>query len=493
MAPPQCILEINTRVWLHRFVPDTQAQLNDVPQQVIDDWAGRGFDAVWLMGVWLPSPASQYIAREHEGLRKSYTAVFPEWTAHDVVGSPYAVCGYEVNPAIGDESQLADFRERLHSKGLRLILDFIPNHTARDHPWVTGHPEYYVNGTAAEIAHEPGNWFRCATADGERIIAHGRDPYFPGWTDTAQLDYSNPALQAAMRDILRRLGRICDGVRCDVAMLILSSVFAKTWNRQAEEFWPRAIDEVKRSNPDFSFIAEVYWGLEGELQQKGFDLTYDKPLLDDLAEGKPLLRERFDTPEFQQRSRLRFLENHDEPRIASRLDFDRHQAAAVWVFCLPSSRLFYDGQLDGQTVRPPVQLARVPDHPPDPQVQEFYRKLLPILKRDVIRKGEWSLLAPGAAWVGNETYHSILGQSYVWGYEHLRIFVNWSNHRAQCWVPLGINSLAGKELLLRDLLSSKQYIRDGLEIGVRGLYLDLEPWESQIFECTVQPLAEDKA
>ena len=75
----------------------------------------------------------------------------------------------------------------------RLMLDFVPNHTALDHPWVADHPECYIEGTADDLASAPGNWIRLDAGGVERVLAYGRDPYFAGWPDTLQLDYSRPS------------------------------------------------------------------------------------------------------------------------------------------------------------------------------------------------------------------------------------------------------------------------------------------------------------
>jgi hypothetical protein len=485
--PPQFILEINTRVWLRKLGDGKPLPLTDVPDSVFAEWQTQGFDAVWLMGIWLPSAASRQAALTDPFLLQDYGRTLPDWKAEDVGGSPYAVAGYQVNPDLGGESALADFRKRLAARGLRLLLDFVPNHLATDHPWVSEHPEWFVMGTEANVVQHPGGYFWVNTSEGLRAIAHGRDPYFPPWSDTAQLDYYNPDLQAAMRGELARIATLCDGVRCDMAMLELADVFEEVWKRRPEEFWPRAIAETRRIHPDFFFMAEVYWGLDGKLREMGFDATYDKDLLDLVAYGKPLRTAIFDVPVSEHCRRVRFLENHDEPRIASRLEPCQNLAAAAWVFALPGVRLLYEGQIEGNSVRLPIQLLRDPQEPVHEVIRTRYLALLDVLKQDPVRKGEWQLLTPRSAWMGNTSHEAILGQGYDLDDRHLRFFVNWSDTRSQCWVHLNLDGLQGMELELRDLLGPKVFVRDGMELMMRGLYLDLEPWEAQIFECTLRP------
>ena len=135
------------------------------------------------------------------------------------------------------------------------MLDFVPNHTAPDHPWVASHPEYFVAGTEADLQREPQNYTRVGVGNGTLILAYGRDPYFAGWPDTLQLDYANRATQDAMAEALTRIANQCDGVRCDMAMLVLPDVFERTWHRRPEPFWRRTIQQVRSVVPGFCFMA----------------------------------------------------------------------------------------------------------------------------------------------------------------------------------------------------------------------------------------------
>jgi hypothetical protein len=483
MQPPRYILEINTRLWLRELGGGTPATLRGVPDAVLEAWVAQGFDAIWLMGIWLPSVVSREIAAEHAGLRADYSRILPDWTPADVIGSPYAISGYRIPPEWGGEEALADLRARMQRHGLRLILDFVPNHTARDHPWVFDHPSWYVRMTDEELAQNPEHGFRVISSEGDAIIAHGKDPYFPPWTDTAQLDYCNPELQRAQQDVLHRLAERCDGVRCDVAMLLLPQVFEQVWGGRMPEFWEPAIKQVKQTHPDFCFIAETYWELDQALNERGFDLTYDKDLLDQIVSDLPLIYEQFNIPVERHQQRLRFLENHDEPHIASRLWRAKHMAAATWLFMLPSSTLVYAGELEGRKSKSPIQLRRDPREPPEPVIKEFYERLLRITQSDVVRRGRWQLLPMRPAWIGNDSCRVVLGQSYDWEDRHLRVFVNWSNKRSQCYVDIHLGRLHDREVVLRDQLGPKKYVRQGTELMMRGLYLDLDPWESLAFLC----------
>jgi glycosidase len=235
--------------------------------------------------VWQTGEASRAVSRSRADWHREFEETLPDLREEDIAGSGFAITGYTVAEKLGGNAALARLRRRMKERGLQLLLDFVPNHTALDHPWVDQHPEYFVAGSESDLARAPQNYCWLRTAGGKKLLAHVRDPFFPGWPDTLQLNYGNPAVQATMTEELRKIAPLCDGVRCDMAMLILPDVFERTWGIRAEPFWPRAIKTVRREYPGFLLMAEVYWDLEWTLQQQGFDYTYDKRLYDRLRDG----------------------------------------------------------------------------------------------------------------------------------------------------------------------------------------------------------------
>src|SRR5437016_4576350 len=220
------LYEINTRVWLCRLSEEAgrPITLADVDDATLDDLARRGFDWIWLLSVWQTGTASRAVSRGTPAWQAEFRTALPDLTEEDICGSGFAISAYEVDEALGGKAALTAFRTRLKKRGLRLMLDFVPNHTALDHPWVEDHPEYYVAGTEIELARAPQNYTWVKRARGDLLLAHGRDPYFSGWPDTLQLDYSNPATQDAMIEELTKIAAQCDGVRCDMVMLVLPEV-----------------------------------------------------------------------------------------------------------------------------------------------------------------------------------------------------------------------------------------------------------------------------
>ncbi len=398
----------------------------------------------------------------------------------------FAITGYTVDPELGGDAALARLRKRLRTRGLRLMLDFVPNHTALDHPWVEDHPEYYVPGTDMDLARAPQNYTWVKRKCGDLLLAHGRDPYFPGWPDALQLDYANPATQEAMTGELHRIAGQCDGVRCDMAMLVLPDVFERTWGRRAPLFWPGAIARVRERVPGFLFMAEVYWDLEWTMLQQGFDYAYDKRLYDRLREcrARPV-REHLCAGLDYQKKLARFLENHDEPRAASTFAAGVHEAAAVITYLSPGLRFFHQGQFEGRKKRISPHLVRAPSEPTEGALQRFYEGLLAVLRQPTLRDGEWRLLDCVPAWDGNWTRDCFIA-SFWQGAEGQRrlIAVNYGGNQSQCYVRLPLSDLNGRAVRFKDLMGPAGFDRDGNDLVSRGLYFDMPPWGYHVFEVT---------
>ncbi|GGN77341.1 hypothetical protein GCM10010112_50260 [Actinoplanes lobatus] len=472
------IYEIGTWPWLtglsRRF--GRPVTLADVPGEVWDEIAVPGIDAVWLMGVWERSPAGLALAQHNEDLQRSFREALPDLAPEDVVGSPYCVRRYRADERLGGPSGLAAARAALRGRGVRLILDYVPNHVAPDHPAVSLNPEWFVRGSAEDLAADPRGWFGA----GEHVVAHGRDPFFPPWPDVAQLNAFAPGLRDATARVLGDIGDQCDGIRCDMAMLFTNEVFARTWGRWVgpapeEEFWPQVFARVRARHPGLALIAEAYWDMEWTLQQQGFDFCYDKRLYDRLVhEDAGSLRKHLAAGRDFQDGLVRFLENHDEPRAAATLPRPRGRAAAVAIATLPGATLWHDGQFDGRRTRLPVFLARFPDEPDDPESRDFHRRLLTAAA--TVRGGEWHTVDT-RGWPDNQSHHDLLAWS--WHDEERRhlVVINFGDRPAQARVEAPWPDLAGRSWELADLLDGRVFTRDGDELAESGLYVDLSPWD----------------
>ncbi len=478
------LYEVNARVRLRQIARETgrRATLDDIPDARLAGLAACGFSWVYLMGAWETGEAGRRVSRSKSEWLREYRSLLPDLREEEICGSPFAVAAYRLHPDLGEPETLERFRERLHRHDLLLMLDLVPNHTAPDHPWVRDHPDYYIHGTEEDLGRRPQDFVRMDLPGGSVVLAHGRDPYFPGWPDTLQLDYGNAALEEAMIAEVQGIARKCDGIRSDMAMLVLPEVFRQTWGRDMEPFWPKVIDAVRKEHPEFVFMAEAYWDLEWTLQQQGFDYTYDKRLYDRLRSSDARsVRDHLRADLEYQRKSVRFLENHDEPRAAAAFPPDRHRAAAILAFLSPGLRFFHQGQFAGRKKRVPVHLCREPEERTDPAVEEFYRRLFACLRLPAFRDGEWRPLDCSPAWEGNPSHDGYIAFAWEGEGERYLVAVNYAPDRGQCYVPLPWADLAGKGVRLRDLMGPAAYDRDGQSLLAPGLYLDVPGWGCHVF------------
>jgi glycosidase len=207
------------------------------------------------------------------------------------LGSYYAIRDYTaVNPEFGTEADVRRLVDAAHRQGMRVILDWVANHTAFDHPWIAQHPDWYVRN-----------------AKGQIINARDNENNDTDWTDVAELDYAKrpmrDAMLAAMRWWVERVG--IDGFRCDVA------------GGTPTSFWVEAHDALDRANPDLFWLAES----EDPGIHAAFDMTYGwelHQLLNAVGSGKRPASDLAGYFAKQDRTfgrgayRMYFTSNHDE-------------------------------------------------------------------------------------------------------------------------------------------------------------------------------------
>lgn len=490
------IYEINTAVWLtdlsQRF--NATITLDNIPDEVIDELATLNADVIWLMGVWIRSEAVRNSALNYT---HEYQPVLNDLTDEDVMGSAYAIGGYQVDERLGGREGLAKFRKQIKKRGMLLILDFVPNHVAVDHPIIQERPSCLVVGTESQFNDNPGVFFKTEDKKGDPLyVGHGRDPYFPGWIDTAQLNAFSPDYRAAAKNTLLDIASQCDGVRCDMAMLMVNGVFANTWGKYLvhppppqKEFWQEIIPAVKSRYHDFKFIAEVYWNMEYELLQQGFDYTYDKTLYDRIMQGDVThLRDHLLAPLSYQSHQVRFIENHDEPRAASSLGMEKSRPAATLICTLPGAVLLHAGQFEGRTIKLPVQINRQPHETPNKPLQKFYRRLLAETRDPIYQNGTWRLLDMLPAGESNHTHHHLIAYGWKNG-DHFRlIVVNMTHLWSQGVIKLGDwYNIFQDRWVLHDALTNayRFHFQDDDALVDEGLYVELEPFQSMILRFGV--------
>ncbi len=482
------IYEINTRVWIKRFKQNNNIpKLIDIPKEYWKTLVDKGIKYIWLMGIW--ETVSETIEKYcfEKGLIDEYKNALPDWKSKDVIGSPYAIDNYHINRTIASTSEFMLLKENLNSLGLKIILDFIPNHFSADTSLLKTNHDIFLLGNEELYSKDEQKYFR--TNDG-KIYAHGCDPNYPAWQDTIQVNYFSETAREFMVASLKKIAKLCDGVRCDMAMLPMSNIFRNTWrepllqlgiNRIDKEFWVEAIQQIKEVKNSFLFIAEAYWDTEWELQKYGFDYTYDKKLLDRLKFGdsENIIKHLQAEKKIQQKS-IRFIENHDEERAIVAFGVEKSKAAAVVISTIQGAALFYEGQFEGKSVKLPVQLGREPNEEINNSLVEFYNNLLNISNHKVFTKGLWSILTP-IQLDQDFTYKNILSWEWGIGSEKRVVVINYSDTTSYCRVRFNVNR-KGETVKLIDLFDGTEYEREIEEIESLGLFIHLEAYKSHIFE-----------
>ncbi len=460
------LIQINVRLLHYQFSEESESwRVSDISIDYWKHWRDQGFDWIWLMGMWQNTPSSIAEYAFDEGLKKDYSKAIPDWQPEDVTGSPYAIDQYVPWERLGSLDDLQELRQILNKIGLKLMLDFVPNHFNAHSSFIADNPGVFIQGSEQDLQMNPTTYY----SFGKLVFAHGKDPYFPAWTDTVQVDYSSSDSQKFMIEQLLHVADYCDGVRCDMAMLLLNEVFQRTWNRQmsGEEFWHTAIRNVKSQHPNFVLMAETYWDLEWQLQQLGFDYTYDKRLLDRLIsdDDNSIYNHLKADYDFQSKS-VRFLENHDEERAIEVFGPMGSQTAAVLSYTIPGMRFFFEGQQRGCQKHLPVQLGRpATEHPIleswpslvegegifSHQTDFFYQKLWELLRSPILRKGRFQL---------HNLSESLFQWSWTLDEQSCWIVINWSSQKRLLSSPLsGKEHFSGKYITVDEqiVLYGKQY------------------------------------
>ncbi len=484
------IYQINFRVWFKGYKTKKGiSSVRDIPVSTWLEFKQKGIDIIWLMGVWKTVPSSVKKYCFESGLINEYDNALPDWKEEDVIGSPYAIDSYTFNPELGSDEDLKELKSVLDKQGLKLVLDFIPNHFHADSSLIESNSDIFLPGTD-EMLVKDGHTFYRSEID-NNIYCHGRDPYFPAWQDTIQINFFHPEARKFLTEQLLRLTEFCDGVRCDMAMLALAKVFENTWgevlktvsaHKPEKEFWQDAIRTVKEKRNDFLFIGEAYWNTELTMQKIGFDFTYDKSLYDKLLNEKaPSIREHLRAGKLFQQKSIRFIENHDEKRAVSVFGLERSKSAANIISSVMGAKLFFHGQFEGKKVKLPVQLGREPIEQADENCAQFYNKLLKIVSLEIFKNGEWLLIENFPSWEEDLTYKNILCLSWRYMSDEWLVTINYSDSISSCRIfPDG--DLGNEYIQLDDELNSKYYRRNYSDLQRIGLYIELKPYSSHMFK-----------
>jgi glycosidase len=497
-VPNPTILLMNTRVFVNEFSRTNGGNrtLLDIPDSVWDEYAKR-CDAIWFMGIYKPSDFSRNHALKYTN---QYTEALPDLGDDDVVGSPYAIPEYSPNPTIAADWEAFDILvDKLHDRNIKVYLDFVPNHVAVDHPWAKEHPEYFI-----EVDYEyyekcgKNDFYPVLCTDGKmHYLAHGRDKESGAWADTLQLNYANPKVQERMEEVLMSLVDHCDGVRCDMAMLINDSEYYATWGWRLAQignppwpgnFWKQAIPKAKKKASEqgraFSFFAEAYRD-KPRLLEYGFDGVYEKEELYDALSGAihaQSVADKLRSAAKTDGKYIYFTENHDEARAVDHFGREKSLAILTILTALPNGYLLiHDGQDVGRHTKIPMQINRVGSQRVDERVKRAHDVLLHRRKTDVFRFGTYTVAYASTA--GDETNANLVVQRRDYKKEGVVVVTNFSAHPAKGYVPIP-NMVSAVGVV--DLATGQPLPPDKIALPKDNAYfVKLDPWESQMVWFTL--------
>jgi glycosidase len=291
-----------------------------------------------------------------------------------------------------------------------------------------------------------------------------------------------------MIKLLKKIAGHCDGVRCDMAMLVLNEIFTRTWGwanrspvypKPEEEFWTRAIREV----PGLIYIAEAYWDTGWTLQQLGLDYVYDKRLYDRLKGGQPgdIYGHLMAEPDYQKKL-LRFIENHDEMRSLTTFGAEKAKAAATLFSGLPGMKLYFHGQIEGRKLHLPLQIRQTRPEPVDPVIKDFYLTLLSIVDEPVFHDGEWQLkeFLP----YGDDLAGSTLAYTREKENRIMLVICNLGPSQSEGRVVFQENISELSEYLMIDRFNKQSRKIQGKIMAHPGINFVLNGYESKIIEIT---------
>jgi len=477
------VIELSARPWLYELSKKygrTIKALSDVPLDEFLYYKKRGIDVVWLMGVWKVGAAGLNHDRTDPSLLAGFKKLLPDFTLDDVIGSPYAVVEYTCNPELcpNGDSDLVTLRKKLHDNGLFLMLDFVPNHSALDSPWISDIGLYVRAPKNSGPPYDKSKY----TSDG---IAYGNCPYSSPWTDVAQLNYWNPALRKHMKTQLLHVSSLADAVRCDMAYIVLNDPFGSTWKTELDswgwtkpdtEFWADPISEAKKQYGT-KFLAETYSDYFWLLQKQGFDWTYDKELLDRFKSGNlDNIRGWLDYTKSVRSHMCSFIENHDEDRgVATIGSVEKADSAANIAYTIPGLRFYFQDQEHGFKNKLDVHLRRAASEKSSHEAEVFYSNLTSILKEDVFRNGNFANVQIN----GDEAWH-FMGWKWTSGSTKRLVVINDSAEKAYAQVIVPDVSGSGN-VVIEELFSKIKYTRSAPEMRSSGLGVVVNAYSAQIF------------
>ncbi len=432
--PNVVMMAKSTYVWLEQLSRKYGRhihKLDMIPDEELRLLADRGMTALWLIGLWERSVASQRIKhlRGHS----------------DAVASAYSLKEYNIAEDLGGNAAYTDLRDRAGRYGIRLASDMVPNHMGIDSPWVIEHPDWFVfrwespypaysfNGpdlsadSRVEIKLDDHYYDQTDAAvafrvrdnrDGTtRYIYHGNDGTTFAWNDTAQLDYSKAYVREQVMQAILHVARMFPIIRFDAAMVLAKRHVQRLWfplpgvggsipsraeNAMSDEefnalmpaeFWREVVDRVAAEVPGTLLLAEAFWLLEGYfVRTLGMHRVYNSAFMNMLrdeenAKYRSYLKKTIEfDPDIMKRY-VNFMSNPDERTTVDQFGSgDKCFGVATLLATLPGLPMFGHGQIEGYTERYGMEfkMPKQTEWPDESLVARHQAEIAPLLKKRYI-------------------------------------------------------------------------------------------------------------
>ena len=484
--PKVILLAKSTLVWLDQLTKKYEKPiltLRDIPDRELDDMAARGFNSLWLIGLWERSKASKTI---------KVMCGNPEAEA-----SAYSLFDYDIAKELGGWDDMHDLRDRCARRGIRVASDMVPNHTSMDSKWVSEHPDWF---TQLDFCPYPGYTFhgpdlsqdsnievkledhyydrsdaavvflhRDKHTNRHRYIYHGNDGTSMPWNDTAQINYLNAEAREAVIQIILNVARNFQVIRFDAAMTLAKKHIQRLWfplpgsggdiaSRAEhamtkeqfdaaipEEFWREVVDRVAAEVPDTLLLAEAFWMMEGYfVRTLGMHRVYNSAFMH-MFKKEENEKYRYtikNTLEFDPdilKRYVNFMNNPDEETAAVQFGTgDKYFGVATMMVTMPGTPMFGHGQVEGFREKYGMEYRRAYWDEKDDQslIERHQREIFPLMHRrylfaEVANFYLFDLWGPSGG-VNQNVFAYTNGTNN----EHALVFFNNTYDRALGWIKL---------------------------------------------------------
>jgi glycosidase len=488
--PNTVLMAKSTLVWLFQMSQKYGreiTQLDQIPDEELDELSRRGFTGLWLIGLWERSKASRTIK---------------QWMGNpEAAASAYSLNDYDIAGELGGWGSLANLRERCMKRGIRLGSDMVPNHTGIDSRWMIEHPDRFLQLPYPPF---PTYTYNCGNLSGRdditvqieehyfnhsdaavvfkridnntghtRYIYHGNDGTSMPWNDTAQIDFLNPEAREA---VIRTIIGVCQQfsiVRFDAAMTLAKRHIQRLWfpvpgtggaiasraehsisndefnRRIPNEFWREVVDRCAAEAPHTLLLAEAFWMMEGYfVRTLGMHRVYNSAFMnmlknEDNAKYRATIKNTMEfDPEILKRF-VNFMNNPDEETAVAQFGKgDKYFGICTLLVTMPGLPMFGHGQIEGFEEKYGMEYRRAyRDEKADGYlVDRHEREIFPLMKRRALFSGSsefrlYDLFTEGGS--VNENVFAYSNRAWIYGHEERAlIFYNNSYYETAGWIKM---------------------------------------------------------